>query len=150
MRSGLLFTLTAGGLSILFLEVSAQFIKALSDQLTSYMFWIFIVCTIIGMMIFPFAVVLIRPLSISRFWKILIYLALGLLILNFPFGAQDNRWITIDTIRDLIHPVPDLSPDLAYTAGVFHLAPLFAFGLSLFLFRNRLLRPLPGPPAASK
>jgi hypothetical protein len=141
MKSGLLFTLTTGGLSILFLVISAQFMKVLSAETTSYLFWFFIICTVIGIMIFPFAAVLIRASPIGRFWKILLYFGLGLLILNFPFGAQENKWITIDVIRDLYHPRQEAPPDFAYTIGVFHLLPMLALGLSLFFFRHRLLNP---------
>ena len=150
MKTGLLFTLTTGGLSLCFLEISAQFMKELTGETFSYLFWFFIVWTVIGVMVFPFAVLIIRPLTIAPFWKSLIYLALGLVLLNFPFGAQDNKWITIEAIRDLLHPRPDSPPDFAQSVGVFHVMPLLAFGLSLFLFRDGLLYPLPEPPAESE
>lgn len=138
MKSGLLFTLTIGGLSILFLLISSHFMKDLSVEITSYLFWFFIVCTIVGIMIFPFAVVLIRRMSVGRFSKCLIYLALGLVILNLPVGAQDNKWITIEAIKDLLHPRQGPLHYLLYEIGVFHILPLLALSLSLFLFRNRL------------
>lgn len=148
MKTGLLFTLTAGGLSLVFLWISAQFMNALTAEITYHLFWFYMVWTIIGIMVFPFAVVLIRSMTAGSFWKVLIYLGLGLIILNFPFGAQDNEWITIDMIRDLIHPGQVTVPGFAHSFGVLHLPPFLAFSLSLFLFRNRLFYPLPQPPAA--
>lgn len=143
MKTGLFFTLTTGGLSILLLLISIQFMNHLSDETTSYLFWFFIICAVIGAMIFPFAVLLVRPLSIAAFWKALIYLALELVILNFPGGAQDNHWVTIDTVKDLVHPKPDAAPDFTLSVGLFHLVPLLASILAMLIFRKRLFQRLP-------
>jgi len=147
MKYGLVFTLTTGGLSILLLLIAAPFIDNLKGEVLSYMLLFFMMCTVIGIMIFPFAVPLVRPLSIDRFWKAMIYLALGLLILNFPGDAQNNHWVTIDTIRDFFHPEAGAAPEFPYTLGVFHLAPLLAGVLSMLFFRKQLFEPLPEPPA---
>lgn len=147
MKSGLLFSLTTGGISLFFLLVSAYFMLDLSTEATSHLLWFFIIWTVVCVMIFPLAVPLIRPLTTGRIWKIMIYLALGLVSLNFPIGAQDNKWITFETMRDLLHPKAESPNDLTSSIGVFHILPLLAFSLSMLFFRNRLFDAPPEPPA---
>ena len=140
MKTGLLFALTYGVLSIFFLLASRVITGDFSAEATTYLFIFYVFCLLIDLPIFAIAVWIIRRLSIGAFWKTLIYLGLALMILNIPYGILANKWITVETIRDLSHFDREFAADFFAVLWLYEVLPLLTCGLSMFLFRRRLFR----------
>lgn len=101
MKVGVKFILTYYGLSILFLFLSGQVVLGLAGEIMSYLLWFYIYNIIIGIIVFPFALILIRKLNVMGGWKLGICFFVVLVLLNVPLLADSGHIITLEALKEL-------------------------------------------------
>ncbi len=102
MKKGLTFILTYYGISILFFLLAGQLIRGLSGEVLSYVLWFYIYNIVIGVVIFPLIILIVRNLNLKIFWKLLICFLVILTLLNVvPFFTDHGKLITIEALKEL-------------------------------------------------
>ena len=102
MKAGIKFILTYYALSILFLFISGWFVKGLAGEEMSYLLWFYIYNVVLGVIIFPVSLLMIRRLSIGNLWKAGICFLIILVLLNVvPYFAGDGQLLTAEALREL-------------------------------------------------
>ncbi|MBS1605373.1 MAG: hypothetical protein JST42_22105 [Bacteroidetes bacterium] len=133
MKIGVKFILTYYGLSILFMVAAGQVVKGLAGETMSYLLWFYIYSIVIGIIVFPVTLVLVRKLDMRGIWRLVICFFVLLLLFNVPFFFDDGRIITVDAIKDGFSRGPG---GFGFNRGGIHLVAIVSFAITGWIFRK--------------